>query len=110
MARVSTGGPFPAIRPDETDFFNFDFTRKIGAFGSITEATWSCALSPSSPTGIGDPDPNSHVDPQPVPPSPPQITKVAALCGGFIDGAVYTLSVQVTIDDGRILALSGDVK
>jgi hypothetical protein len=110
MARVSTGGPFPAIRPDETDFFTFDFSRKLGSSGNITAATWVCTLASYSPPGIVDPDPNSHVTPQDIPAPPPQINKVAALCGGFVEGAAYTLTVQVEIDDGRVLALSGDVK
>ena len=116
MARVSTGGPFPAIRPDETDFFTFDFSKKLGPTGNITEATWVCTLSPSSPPTVTDEFPDTHVDPQDVAPAPvppattPQVNKVAALCGGFVDGAIYTLSVTVTVDDGRVLVLDGDVK
>jgi hypothetical protein len=110
MARVSTGGPFPAIRPDETDFFTFDFGRKLGSVGNIIVATWTCAFSPSSPPTVSDDDPNSHVDPQDIPPPPPQINRVAALCGGFTINGVYTLNVVVEVDDGRVLALSGDVK
>jgi len=113
MARVSTGGPFPAIRPDETDFFTFDFSRKLGSTGNITAATWTCVLASYSPSNVTDNDPQSHIDPQSIPPAAPnnpQINKVAALCGGFVDNAAYTITVQVEVDDGRILALSGDVK
>ena len=110
MARVSTGGPFPAIRPDETDFFTFDFSKKLGSTGNITEAAWTCVLSADSPPSITDPDPSSHVEPQSIPSPPPQINKVTALCGGFVDGAIYTLGVSVTIDDGRVLVLDGKVK
>src|SRR5215471_7162046 len=113
MARVSTGGPFPAIRPDESDFFTFDFTKKIGPTGSITGAVWSCVLATESPPDVVDTDPQSHVltpkPPTPVPPST-RATTVTALCGNFVQNAVYTLSVVATIDDGRTLVIDGNVK
>src|SRR5215471_6717714 len=110
MPRVSTGGPFPAIRPDETDFFTFDFSKRLGTSGNIKTATWTCALAADSPPTVTDDFPQNHVEPQTVPTPPPQINKVSALCGGFTDGAIYTLSVSVTIDDGRILVLDASVK
>jgi hypothetical protein len=116
MARVSTGGPFPAIRPDETDFFTFDFSRKLGATGNIVSAEWTCVISPSSPPAVTDPDPQGHVTPQPIASAPvppatgPQVNKIAALCGGFIAEVVYTLTAVATVDDERVLALSGDIK
>jgi|SRR5215471_12385043 len=113
MPRVSTGGPFPAIRPDETDFFTFDFTRKIGSSGSIQTAVWTCIVAPDAPLAINDDLPqNRIISEQPLAPVPPsqQILKTTALCGGFYDQLIYTLSVTVTINDGRVLALSGNVK
>jgi len=110
MSFTSTGGPFGAIRPDEQDFFTFDFTARIGATGTIEQIEWSCAVSLLSPPTITDPDPQGHIiEVQPPPPTTP-VTTTTALCGGFMDGATYTLTAKVTLDDQRVLVLNGDVE
>jgi len=111
MAYLSTGGSFGAIKPTERDFFTFDFTKRIGKTGNIATVAWDCIVSPLSPVAITDDLPQNHIlEVLALAATGTQITQTTALCGDFMDQHIYTLSATATLDDGRVLSLSGDIE
>ena len=94
---------FRTIRPDVTDTFSFDLTQVVGA-AQIVAATWTCEVAPESP--VSDPDPASHL----IGPATYLAGVTSQLVGNMVDGAIYTLTGRVTLDDNRVLAQSGTVE
>jgi hypothetical protein len=92
MAAFSPIAPAPAA-----DTFMFDFTIQIGVTGVIVAAAWICSVDPSSP--VDDPNATTRIL------GPPSFsnTKTSALLGNMIDGCLYVLQAEVTLDDNRVL-------
>jgi hypothetical protein len=103
---------FPPIPPAPArNFVTFDFTSQIQQVppGStqpspaIQTATWSIALEDTS--AVDDPDLTSRLIGTPI----NDATHTSQLVGDMLDTAVYVLTAQVTINDGRILVKSGEI-
>lgn len=95
---------FDSIKPGEVEQFSFDFTNRIGATGAIVSVVWAC--DNSSVTGITDPTPAARLIGTPS--FDNHIT--TSLAGNMLNHVIYMLSATVTIDDGRVIILSGDVE
>jgi len=95
---------FDTIRPGDIDNFVFDFTKEIGDVGEISDAVWSCAVSPGSI--LDDPTPTDRLLGVPV----NSLTQTTQQVGMMLEGVTYTLSATVTLTDQRILSASGEVE
>jgi len=114
-------GQFSPIEIGETDNFCFDFTADVGA-ATIVSTAWSCALAPFQTAT--DSNPASRIlsviatDTIQVRWADGRIeTRTGAFSiasiGTFPDtalGGTYVLEAQVTLSDGRILALNSTVE
>ena len=114
-------GQFSPIEIGETDNFCFDFTADVGA-ATIVSTAWSCALAPFQTAT--DSNPASRIlsviatDTIQVRWADGRIeTRTGAFSiasiGTFPDtalGGTYVLEAQVTLSDGRILALNSTVQ
>ena len=95
---------FTSIKPaPDRDNFAFDFTKEIGSKGVLASVIWTCDNSIASV--LIDPNAGDRILSVPVFDN----YKTSALCGDMIDGVIYTLSVQGSISDGRIITLDADV-
>lgn len=95
---------FDTIRPGDIDNFVFDFTAEIGGVGAITDAVWSCVVSPDSL--FDDPTPSDRLLGVPVNSN----TQTTQQVGLMLEGVTYTLAATVTLSDQRILSASGEVE
>jgi hypothetical protein len=86
------------------DIFKFDFTEAIGTTGALSSVVWTCTVSPESV--IADPTPEARIIGTPIFDN----YNTSALCGNMLDGVIYTLNVEATVSDGRILVKYGDVE
>jgi len=103
MARISDGSrDFDTIRPDETDLFQFDFTRELGENDAIASTSWQCVASSNSLNT--DTNPNHII-------GTPTFTDTLSMAtaGTFVNGVIYTLTATVNTSQSRILVLSADV-
>jgi len=114
-------GQFSPIEIGETDNFCFDFTADVGA-ATIVSTAWSCALAPFQTAT--DSNPASRIlsviatDTIQVRSADGRMeTRTGAFSiaslGTFPDtalGGTYVLEAQVTLSDGRILALNSTVQ
>ena len=114
-------GQFSPIEIGETDNFCFDFTADVGA-ATIVSTAWSCALAPFQTAT--DSNPASRIlsviatDTIQVRSADGRMeTRTGAFSiaslGTFPDtalGGTYVLEAQVTLSDGRILALNSTVE
>jgi hypothetical protein len=91
------------------DWRTIDFTTEIqrsvpGApTSAIASALWSITLEPSSE--VDDPAFASRLLGQPI----NDAYHTSHLIGDMVDSAVYQLTAQVTLNDGRILVKSGEI-
>jgi hypothetical protein len=112
---------FSPIEIGETDNFCFDFTADVGA-ATIVSTAWSCALAPYQTAT--DSNPGSRIlsvnatDTIQVRWADGRLeTRTGAFSiaslGTFPDtalGGTYVLEAQVTLSDGRVLALNSTVQ
>lgn len=97
---------FDTIRPGDIDNFVFDFTNEIGvgSTAKISDAMWSCAVSPGS---IGtDPSPADRLMGEPVNTD----TQTTQQVGMMLENVTYTLTATVTLSDQRVLSASAEVE
>lgn len=102
----------PILPAPARDYFTFDFTNEIlnvPAAASNTQpfiqsAVWFIAMEPSSPPDI-DMMPGDRLIGNALYDS----YRTTHLVGDMVDGAVYVLTAQVTLTDGRILIKSAEL-
>ena len=114
-------GQFSPIEIGETDNFCFDFTADVGA-ATIVSTAWSCALAPYQTATDSNPSSRilsvNAIDTIQVRWADGRIeTRSGAFSiasigtfPGTAAGGTYVLEAQVTLSDGRILALNSTVQ
>jgi hypothetical protein len=101
----TTRTTFDSIRPGDVDTFAFDFSEEIGAAPlAITDATWTCVVSPTS--FATDPDAATRLIGSAI----FDRTKTSHRAGEMLGGVIYTLTATVEITDGRVLSADGDIE
>lgn len=96
---------FGTIRPGDIDNFAFDFSGQIGSSGKIVATpVWGIAVSTDSV--YLDATPQDRLIGVPN----FSDTQTAHQLGLMLDGVTYTITVIVTIDDGRVFSSVGEVE
>jgi sporulation-control protein spo0M len=92
------------IRPNATEILGMDFVKQLAAGETITGATVTMQLLPSS-TGV-DANPNSHVS------GTATITgsKVSQAISNCIDGCYYAIIFWITTSLGQSFPLEGRIR
>lgn len=102
MTRIAAvDGSFPAIRPDETDYFAFDFSTEIGVAanfaGSITDDTLTVAATSSGTLQVGH-----LIVASPVTPG----TRIIAFDTGQGGSGTYTIDPPQTVGSTQMMAVA----
>lgn len=88
----------PTIRPGDIESYTEDFSRRIGTSGTISSATWVCAVDQDST--VDDPSPSVRLPGTATNTG----TTTSHLYGNMLDGVIYQITVTASISDGRKLS------